>query len=277
MNVAADPGQNGVASALHVGVVTLFPDMVQTVASHGVTGRACASGSVRLACWNPRDYAADAYRTVDDRPYGGGPGMVLMAEPLHQAIAAARAACGDGALVIALGPAGRRFEQGAARRLARAGRFILVAGRYEGIDERLLRRDVDEEWSVGDFVLSGGELAAMVIVDAVARLIPGTLGDSRSAAEDSFSKAGLDCPHYTRPVDWRGERVPEVLLTGDHASVAAWRTRAGLARTLARRPDLLHRVELDADTQQAIADVLAVENEDRVSQARRDRHDAPST
>ena len=227
-------------------VVTLFPEFVATVTEHGVVGRAARAGQIELATWNPRDYATDVHRTVDDRPYGGGPGMVMKIEPLRAAIRAARAA-NPGAPVIYLSPQGRLLDQPAVREMAGRPGLVLVAGRYEGIDERLIELEVDEEWSIGDYVLSGGELPAMVVIDAVSRLLPGVLGDAESAQQDSFTEGLLDCPHYTRPEEYAGLRVPEVLLGGHHGHIARWRRKQALGRTWQRRPDLLARLELDED------------------------------
>lgn len=242
---------------LRIGVVTLFPEFVRTVTDWGVTGRAAARGLIDIECWNPRDFTHDRHRTVDDRPFGGGPGMVMRVEPLRAALAAARAALGPGVTVAALSPAGRPLDQVRLAELAAGPGLVMLAGRYEGMDERVLARDVDEEWSVGDFVLSGGELPAMVVIDAVARLLPGSLGDEASAAEDSFADGLLDCPHYTRPVDCEGERVPEVLLGGSHGDIARWRRRQALERTLVRRPDLLARAPLTLRDQELLAGILA--------------------
>jgi tRNA (guanine37-N1)-methyltransferase len=230
---------------MRVDVVTLFPDLVASVGRYGITGRAVSAGILQLATWNPRDYADDPHRSVDDRPYGGGPGMVMTAGPLRSAIAAARQAAPSGAPVVYLSPQGERLDQVRIRSAACAAGLILVAGRYEGIDERVIELEVDEEWSVGDYVLSGGELPAMLIIDAISRLLPGAIGDAASAEQDSFSDGVLDFPHYTRPEVVEGLRVPEVLLSGDHAAIARWRRQAALARTWRRRPDLLVGLELD--------------------------------
>ena len=236
---------------MKIAVVSLFPDLVHAVGDVGVVGRAAKSGAMSLECLNPRDYTTDVHRTVDDRPYGGGPGMVMKFEPLAAAIAAARAAVPAGSPVVALGPAGRVFDQASARHYAALPGFVLVAGRYEGIDERLIEAHVDEELSLGDYVLSGGEIAAMAVIDAVTRLLPGALGDDASAEQDSFMDGLLDYPHYTRPEEIDGRRVPEVLLSGDHARVARWRHKQALGRTYLRRPDLLGRLEL-SDEQRAL-------------------------
>ena len=221
-----------------IDVVTLFPEWIEQLKTLGLTGRALAEGRVELKCWNPRDYAAGVHRSVDDRPYGGGPGMVMRPEPLAKAIEAAKA---DGvpAHVIALSPQGRRLDQAGVMELVKGQRLILICGRYEGIDERVLESQVNEEWSIGDYVLSGGEPAAAVMIDALVRQLPGVLGHEQSAVEDSFAQGLLDCPHYTRPEVWRDRAVPEVLLSGDHARVAEWRREQALERTRERRPDLL--------------------------------------
>lgn len=225
-------------------VVSLFPEMFSVVRDFGVTGRAVERGLIELALWNPRDYACDRHRSVDDRPYGGGPGMVMMVEPLRHAIRAARAAITSEAKVICLSPQGRPLDQAALRGMVMRQRMILVAGRYEGIDERLIEMEVDEEYSIGDYVLSGGELAAMVLIDGVTRLLPGVLGHEDSAQQDSFERGLLDCPHYTRPEEFEGRRVPEILLGGNHAHIARWRLQQGLGRTWQRRPELLKDANL---------------------------------
>jgi tRNA (guanine37-N1)-methyltransferase len=234
-------------------VVTLFPEMVTTVTEFGVVGRAQRKGLMELGCENPRDHTHDVHRTVDDRPYGGGPGMVMKFEPLASAIAAARERLPHGSPVIYLSPQGRVFDQAAARRFAGLRGMALLAGRYEGVDERLIESEVDEEISLGDFVLSGGEIAAMAVIDAVVRLLPGVLGDDESAAQDSFMEGLLDCPHYTRPEEIEGRSVPDVLLSGDHAEIARWRLKQALGRTYMRRPDLVEEMNL-TDEQQALLD-----------------------
>ncbi len=221
--------------------VTLFPEMFAAVTDWGVTRRALEQGLWSLGLWNPRDYTSDAYRTVDDRPYGGGPGMVMLAEPLEKAVAAAKAAAEGEARVVALSPQGAPLDAAKIAGAAGAGRLVLLCGRYEGIDERLIGRCVDEEWSIGDYVISGGELAAMVVIDAVVRQLPGALGNEQSAAQESFAAGLLDCPHYTRPETYRGEGVPPVLLSGHHAQIERWRLKQSLGRTWLRRPDLLER------------------------------------
>ena len=234
---------------MRIDVVTLFPEMVETVGRYGVTGRARERGLLQLACWNPRDYSQDAYRAVDDRPFGGGPGMVMMVQPLRDAIQAARqAAAAPDTRVIYLSPQGRRLDHGLACRMARQYRsLVLVAGRYEGIDERLLEAEIDEELSIGDYVLSGGELAAMVVIDALARQLPGVLGHEESSQQDTFSQGLLEHAQYTRPREIDGRRVPEVLLSGDHAAIERWREKQALGRTWLKRPDLLEGMSLSEE------------------------------
>ncbi len=220
-------------------VVTLFPEMFVALTESGITRRALDEGRWQLQSWNPRDFSSDAYRTVDDRPYGGGPGMVMMAEPLEKAIAAVHAARGAGAPVLCLSPQGKPLDHARVAHLAAGDGAVLLCGRYEAIDERLLQRCVDEEVSIGDFVLSGGELAAMVLIDAVVRQLPGVLGDAESAREDSFVDGILDCPHYTRPELYEGLAVPPVLLSGHHARIVRWRREQALRATYEKRPDLI--------------------------------------
>ena len=234
---------------MRIDIVSLFPEFVAQLAGHGVVGRATERGLLALHGWNPRDHAEGNYRRVDDRPFGGGPGMVMMIEPLRAVLAAARAADPAPAHVVYLSPQGRRLDQARVRELAGRERLVLLCGRYEGVDERLLQAEVDEELSIGDYVLSGGELAAAVVVDAVARLQPGALNDAESAEQDSF-EAGtdglrlLDCPHFTRPVEHPFGAVPEVLLSGNHAAIARWRRQQSLGRTWLRRPELVDREAL---------------------------------
>ncbi len=230
-------------------VITLFPEMFRALDEQGVTGRAVDRGLVELECWNPRDYTQDVHRTVDDRPYGGGPGMLMKAAPLKAAIEHAKAAAKPETPVIYLSPQGRRLDQTAAKTLQKRDGMILIAGRYEGIDERIIDCYVDEEWSIGDYVLSGGELAAMVLMDAVIRLIPGVLGDADSAEQDSHGDGLLDCPHYTRPETFDEQVVPPVLLSGNHKAIRRWRLQQSLGRTWLRRPDLIKDRELTADEQ----------------------------
>jgi tRNA (guanine37-N1)-methyltransferase len=225
--------------ALEFGIVTLFPEMFSAFTDFGVTGRAVKQGVVAVQCWNPRDFTTDRHRTVDDRPFGGGPGMLMKVQPLRDAIAAAKAASATQTKVIYLSPQGRKLDQQGVTDLARNERLILVCGRYEGIDERLLEADIDEEWSLGDFVLSGGELAAMSFMDAVSRLTPGVLGHEMSSVEDSFFDGLLDCPHYTRPEVLDNKGVPDVLLSGHHENIRRWRAKQAIGRTWERRPDLI--------------------------------------
>ena len=222
---------------LRVDVVTLFPQMFAAVTESGITSRALEAGLWQLKTWNPRDFTTDNYRTVDDRPYGGGPGMVMLAEPLEKALDAAKAA-GAGRVVY-LSPQGRKLDHRRVLELSKERAITLLCGRYEGVDERLLARRVDEELSLGDFVLSGGELAAMALIDACVRQLPGALGDEQSALEESFAAGLLDCPQYTRPETYAGERVPEVLLSGHHENIRRWRLKQALGRTWLRRPELL--------------------------------------
>jgi tRNA (guanine37-N1)-methyltransferase len=237
-------------------VVTIFPDMVLTIAEYGVVGRAVERGLISLECQNPRDFTVDAHRTVDDRPYGGGPGMVMKFEPTAAAIAAAKDKLPAGSPVVCLSPPGAVFDQATAQRFAGLPGIVLLAGRYEGIDERLIEAQVDEELSLGDFVVSGGEIAAMAVIDAVARLLPGVLGDETSALQDSFVDGLLDHPHYTRPEEIAGRRVPEVLLSGDHARIAKWRYQQALGRSFQRRPDLVDKLELNDEQQKLLDEYL---------------------
>jgi tRNA (guanine37-N1)-methyltransferase len=224
----------------HFAVVTLFPEMFSAISDWGVTGRGLRDDLWSLSLHNPRDLATDRHGTVDDRPYGGGPGMVMQAPLLDQAVQSAKAALGGRAKVVAMTPQGRRFTDSLARELLVDDATIFVSGRYEGIDERFIERSVDHEISVGDFVVSGGELPTMLVIDAMVRLIPGVLGHSDSAEEDSFADGLLDCPHYTRPETYEGRAVPAVLLSGDHGAIARWRRAQSVRRTLDRRPDLLN-------------------------------------
>ncbi len=231
----------------HFDVVTLFPEMFEAVTESGVTGRARERKLFELVLWNPRSFAANSYRTVDDRPYGGGPGMVMMAEPLEKALNAARQRQKSSGVnvkqtkVVYLSPQGRPLNHRLVMELAGLQGLVLLAGRYEGVDERLIARAVDDEISIGDYVLSGGELAAMVVMDAVVRQLPGVLGDAESASQDSFVNGLLDCQHYTRPEVYEGEAVPQALLSGNHAEIARWRLKQALGRTWQRRPDLLEQ------------------------------------
>lgn len=237
---------------MRIDVVTLFPEFVRQCVGVGVVGRAQERGLLQVETWNPRDFATDSYRSVDDRPYGGGPGMVIMIDPLRAALAAVREAAPEPAHVIYLSPQGARLTQGRVAALARMPRCTLLCGRYEGVDERLLAHAVDEEISIGDYVLSGGELAAAVLIDAVGRLQEGALNDAQSAQQDSFSDGLLDCPHYTRPEQDALGAVPPVLLSGDHAAIRRWRLKQSLGRTWLRRPDLLARLALDAEARRLL-------------------------
>ncbi|GIU07349.1 tRNA (guanosine(37)-N1)-methyltransferase TrmD [Shewanella morhuae] len=243
-----------------LGVITLFPEMFRAVTDFGVTGRAVKNGLLELHTWNPRDFTHDRHNTVDDRPYGGGPGMLMMVQPLRDAIHAAKAAAGEGAKVIYLSPQGRKLDQQGVTELAQSSRLILVCGRYEGIDERIIQTEVDEEWSIGDYVLSGGELPAMTLIDSVSRLVPGVLGKQASAEQDSFSDGLLDCPHYTRPESLDGLDVPAVLLSGNHEQIRLWRLQQSLGRTLLRRPELLQNLALTDEQTTQLAQFVEAMN-----------------
>ena len=234
-----------------LGVITLFPEMFRAVTDFGVTGRAVKNGLLEVQTWNPRDFTHDRHNTVDDRPYGGGPGMLMMVQPLRDPIHAAKAAAGDRAKVIYLSPQGRKLDQQGVTELAKSDSLILVCGRYEGIDERIIQTEVDEEWSIGDYVLSGGEIPAMTLIDSVARLVPGVLGKQASAEQDSFSDGLLDCPHYTRPENLDGMDVPAVLLSGDHEKIRLWRLQQSIGRTFLRRPEIFENLAL-TDEQTAL-------------------------
>jgi tRNA (guanine37-N1)-methyltransferase len=226
---------------MRIAVVSLFPAMIREALAHGVVGRAIERGILQIECFDPRDHAADVHRTVDDRSYGGGPGMVLKVEPLRSALRDAVTALPAGSRRVYLGADGRPFDQGRARAAREWPGLILVAGRYEGVDERFIERETDEQWSIGDYVLSGGELPALVVIDAIARLIPGTLGSAESAEQESFSEGLVDWPHYTRPPAIDGQSVPAVLMSGDHQAIRRWRLQQALGRTWLRRPELLER------------------------------------
>ncbi|MBQ0758026.1 MAG: tRNA (guanosine(37)-N1)-methyltransferase TrmD [Gammaproteobacteria bacterium] len=241
---------------MDISVVSLFPEMFAAVSDYGVTGRAVQNGLLNISCCNPRDYTTDRHQTVDDRPYGGGPGMVMMTAPLEQAIQAAKASVAPGATVIYLSPQGRPLDQQGLAELALRPSLVLLAGRYEGVDERLIEAEVDEEWSIGDYVLSGGELAAMVMIDGLSRLLPGVLGHHLSAEQDSFADGLLDCPHYTRPEHFRDRVVPEVLLSGNHEAIRRWRLKQSLGRTWLRRRDLLQKVELSGEQNTLLAEFI---------------------
>lgn len=242
---------------MRIQVITLFPDEFRSLVGLGVTGRAISDGRVGLELLNPRDFATDRHRTVDDRPYGGGPGMVMAVEPLRSAICKARETAAEGAKVGLMSPQGRVVDQEAVRELSRRQELILVCGRYEGVDERLIDLEIDEEWSIGDYVLSGGELGAAVMIDAMTRLLPGVLGDEQSAEQDSFTDGLLDCPHYTRPERVEDLNVPPVLLSGDHEAIRRWRRKQSLGRTWLRRPDLLEGLDLDDEANKLLAEFRA--------------------
>jgi len=235
------------------GVVSLFPEMFNALTEQGVVGRAVKQGSLAVEFFNPRDFTHDKHRTVDDRPYGGGPGMLMMVQPLTDAIHAAKAAAGDKSKVIYLSPQGKKLDQQGVKTLSQHDKLILVAGRYEGIDERVIQNEVDEEWSIGDYVLSGGELPAMVLMDAIARFVPGVLGHEQSAEQDSFTSGLLDCPHYTRPEVLNDQQVPAVLLSGNHEKIRQWRLQQSLGRTWQRRPELFKDLAL-TEEQAALLD-----------------------
>ncbi|HWJ35179.1 MAG TPA: tRNA (guanosine(37)-N1)-methyltransferase TrmD [Steroidobacteraceae bacterium] len=226
---------------MHIAVVSLFPVMLREALTHGVLGRAIERGLLGVTCFDPRDYAPDVHRTVDDRPYGGGPGMVFKVEPLRSALRAAVASAPVGSRRVYLGADGRRFEQSMAREARDWPGLILVAGRYEGVDERFIEAEIDDQWSIGDYVLTGGELPALVVIDAIGRLLPGVLGSAESAVQESFTDGLVDWPHYTRPPSLDGRAVPAVLISGDHAAIQRWRLQQALGRTWLRRPELLER------------------------------------
>jgi tRNA (guanine37-N1)-methyltransferase len=239
-----------------IDIVTIFPEMVEAALAVGVVGRARQAGVLDVVVHNLRDYTTDRHRVVDDMPFGGGPGMVLKPEPLFAAVEAIGAQRGQPGSVLLMSPAGTRFSQEHARRLARESHVVILCGRYEGIDERVREHVATEEISIGDYVLSGGEVPALVVVDAVSRLVPGVVGDEQSVEGDSFTRGLLDYPHYTRPAEFRGHRVPEVLTSGHHAEIRAWRRRGAVRRTAARRPDLLASAELDAEEREFLRDEL---------------------
>lgn len=240
------------------GLITLFPEMFSALNS-GITGRALKENIMQLQCWSPRDFATDKHQSVDDNPYGGGPGMVMMAEPLQAAIQAANAAAPTPPTVIYLSPQGRQFDQKAAERLVTLQSVIMIAGRYEGIDERIIESEVDEEWSIGDFILTGGELAAMAMIDAASRMLPGVVGDDQSVAQDSLTTGLLKYPQFTRPEVFAGLTVPPILLSGHHAQIKRWRRKQSLGRTWMRRPDLLAKLALSKEDQ-ALLDEFIDEN-----------------
>ncbi len=239
---------------MRIDVITLFPEMFDLLTRFGINRRAVEAGALSVHTWNPRDYTSDNYRTVDDRPYGGGPGMVMLVDPLRKAIQAARAAAPGARPVIYLSPQGQPLTQQKLMALKGLQGMILLAGRYEGIDERVVQMEVDEEISLGDYVLSGGELPAMVLVEGVARLLPGVLGNEASSDQDSFSQGLLDCPHYTRPEEVAGLRVPDVLLGGNHREIERWRLKQSLGRTWERRRDLMEKVVMSPDQEKLLAE-----------------------
>lgn len=256
------------ADPMQVGIVTLFPEMFTAVTSYGVTGRACRSGLIDVACWSPRDFAHDKHRTVDDKPFGGGAGMLMKTGPLCEAIAQARAWHKAPPSVIYLSPQGRKLDQDGVNLLAHRRNLVLVCGRYQGIDERVLQTEIDEEWSIGDYVLSGGELAAMVLLDAVIRYQPGALGHEESAGLDSFADSSsgtgagtrlrlLDCPRYTRPQEFAGQSVPEVLIGGNHEQIRRWQLKQRLGQTWLKRPDLLAHQSLNRQEQTLLDEFIS--------------------
>lgn len=256
LNPALEDQEPAMGTQMWFGVVSLFPEMFRAITEHGITGRAVKEGLIDVKIWNPRDFTHDRHRTVDDRPYGGGPGMLMKIQPLRDAIHAAKKAAGTEAKVIYLSPQGRMLDQEGVQELAQSKKIILVAGRYEGIDERVVKAEIDEEWSIGDYVLSGGELASMTLIDAVSRFVPGTLGHKDSAQEDSFADGLLDCPHYTRPELFEGQKVPEVLLSGNHAHIKRWRLKQSLGRTWLRRPDLLENRSLSGEEEKLLSEFI---------------------
>jgi tRNA (guanine37-N1)-methyltransferase len=237
-------------------VVTLFPEMVTGAARYGVTGRAIERNLVGLGVWNPRDYTHDKHKTVDDHPYGGGPGMVMKYQPVHDALNDAKQAGGENTKVVYLSPQGRPVTQALLIEACSVSQLILIAGRYEGIDERFVELDCDDEWSIGDYVISGGELAALIVIDAITRLLPGVLGDENSARQDSHMNGLLDYPHFTRPEQLAGLSVPSVLMNGNHADIDRWRRKQALGRTWQRRPDLLEKKKLTAEQESLLKEFI---------------------
>ena len=244
------------ASKMQISVVSLFPEMVKVIGKYGVVGKAFKNKLFTLQTENPRDYVEGDYKNVDDKPYGGGPGMVMKYKPIEAALEASKIGLPNDCLVVYLSPKGKPFDQAMAQKFAKMSSLILLAGRYEGIDERLFESQIDEEISVGDYVLSGGEIAAMAVIDAVVRLLPGVLGDRESAVEDSFMKGLLDYPHYTRPEEIEGRKVPDVLLSGNHAEIFRWRRKQALGYSFLKRPDLLERMDLDLEQQTLLEEFL---------------------
>ncbi|MEZ9509670.1 tRNA (guanosine(37)-N1)-methyltransferase TrmD [Vibrio breoganii] len=239
-----------------VGVISLFPEMFRSVTDFGVTGQAVKKGLLSVEAWNPRDFTQNKHRTVDDRPYGGGPGMLMMVQPLRDAINSAKQAAPGKTKVIYLSPQGRKLDQQGVEELATNENLLLICGRYEGVDERIIQSEVDEEWSIGDFVMTGGELPAMTLIDSVSRFIPGVLGDFASAEEDSFANGLLDCPHYTRPEVLDGKEVPAVLKSGNHKDIRRWRLKQSLGRTWLRRPEMLENLALTDEQEHLLAEFV---------------------
>jgi tRNA (guanine37-N1)-methyltransferase len=239
-----------------VGIISLFPEMFRSVTEFGVTGQAVKKGLLSIETWNPRDFTHDKHRTVDDKPYGGGPGMLMMVQPLTDAIQAAKQAAPGKTKVIYLSPQGRKLDQQGVEELAKNQNMILICGRYEGVDERVIESEVDEEWSIGDFVMTGGEIPAMTLIDSTARFIPGVLGDFASAEEDSFANGLLDCPHYTRPELLVGKEIPKVLVSGNHKDIRLWRLKQSLGRTWQRRPELLENLALTDEQELLLAEFI---------------------
>ncbi len=247
--------------SLQIGVISLFPEMLEALHCGGITARALKKGIIKLSTWNPRDFTQNKHRRVDDRPYGGGPGMVMQVEPLRATIKAALNTMGNDTRVIYLSPQGQRLDQAGIRTLLNNKKMLFISGRYEGIDERLIERDIDEQWSIGDYVLSGGELPAMVIIDALVRQLPGALGHKDSAIEDSFYNGLLDYPHYTRPEEIDGQKVPAVLLSGNHSEIARWRKKQALGKTWLRNPSLLEKIELNLEQQTLLNEFITETNQ----------------
>ncbi|WP_076586111.1 tRNA (guanosine(37)-N1)-methyltransferase TrmD [Vibrio ostreicida] len=239
-----------------IGIISLFPEMFRSVTDYGVTGQAVKKGLLSVTTWNPRDFTHDKHRTVDDRPYGGGPGMLMMVQPLRDAIHTAKKAAPGKTKVIYLSPQGRKLDQKGVEELATNENMLLICGRYEGVDERVIQSEVDEEWSIGDFVMTGGEIPAMTLIDSVSRFVPGVLGDFASAEEDSFANGLLDCPHYTRPELLDGQEVPTVLKSGNHKDIRLWRLKQSLGRTWMRRPELLENLALTDEQEQLLAEFI---------------------
>jgi len=241
---------------MKIGLITLFPEMFDALLEHGISSRAVKNGLIEVKCFNPRAYAAGYHNIVDDRPYGGGPGMVLMAEPLRKSIKEARNWIGAKTKVIYLSPQGQVLSQKGVKSLSSESSFIFISGRYEGVDERVIDLEVDEEWSIGDYVLSGGELPTMVVMDTIIRQLPGALGDQLSAKQDSFSEGLLDYPHYTRPETYEGLKVPNILLSGNHENIRQWRLKESLKRTLYRRPELLSGLSLNKEQEEMLDSLM---------------------